>query len=214
MFFRESLEPERRKAGNVWSTFRHYGPILHHHRFMHYVWIQALAMGVMFTYISASPFIFQEHFGVSPLFYSLCFGVKALGIMLGALSASRFKNAVSALRAGVSGFTGMSLCVALVLVLSPSVWPVEVVLFIFLLFLGLILPSSTTLALDLERENSGNASALLGFLTFLAGGVLSPLAGMGNMLYTTGLIMVACCIGIWFCLYKVKRTLRLEPVRK
>ena len=70
---------------------------------------------------------------------------------------------------------------------------------LLLLFLGIILPSSTTLALDLERKNSGNASALLGFLMFLFGGVLSPLTGLGNMLYTTGIIIVACCIGTWFC---------------
>ncbi len=175
---------------------------------MRYVLIQAFAMGVMFTYIAASPFIFQNHFGTSPFAYSLCFGVNALGIMLGSLAVSRFKDATAALRFGVAGFTTMSLPVAAALIFSPSVWIVEGTLFFLLAFLGLILPGSTTLALDMERKNSGNASALLGFLMFVFGGLLSPLTGIGNMLYSTGIIIVACCVGTWFFTYKATSSAR------
>lgn len=201
-FFKESLDAEIRQKGSIFSTFKHYLPVLRNRQFMRYVLVQAFAMGVMFTYIAASPFIFQNHFSTSPLFYSFCFGVNALGIMLGSLAVSHFRNARTALRTGVIGFAWMSLPVAAALVFSPSVWVVEVLLFFFLIFLGLILPSSTTLALDLERKNSGNASALLGFLMFLFGGVLSPLTGMGNMLCTTGMIFIVCCAGAWICTKK------------
>lgn len=204
-FFKESLDAEIRQKGSIFSTFKHYLPVLRNRQFMRYVLVQAFAMGVMFTYIAASPFIFQNHFSTSPLFYSFCFGVNALGIMLGSLAVSHFRNARTALRTGVIGFAWMSLPVAAALVFSPSVWVVEVLLFFFLIFLGLILPSSTTLALDLERKNSGNASALLGFLMFLFGGVLSPLTGMGNMLCTTGMIFIVCCAGAWICTKKAIR---------
>lgn len=198
-FFRESLDISKRTKGNIFSTYKHYVPVLRNKQFMRFVLIQAFAMGVMFTYIAASPFIFQNHFGLSPLRYSLCFGINALGIMLGSLTVSKFKDAGSALRAGTRGFGTMSLLVALTLIFSTSVVLVEIILFFFLIFLGLILPSSTTLALDMERTNSGNASALLGFLMFLFGGVLSPLTGLGNMLYSTSIIIVACCAGAWIC---------------
>lgn len=198
-FFRESLDISKRTKGSVLSTFKHYIPVLGNRQFMRYVLIQAFAMGVMFTYIAASPFIFQNHFGLSPIHYSLCFGVNALGIMLGSLLVSRFKDAESALRTGTRGFGMISILVALAFIFSSSVLLVEVVLFFFLIFLGLILPSSTTLALDMERENSGNASALLGFLMFLFGGVLSPLTGLGNMLYSTSIIIIVCCTGAWLC---------------
>lgn len=204
-FFKESLDAEIRQKGSIFSTFKHYLPVLRNRQFMRYVLVQAFAMGVMFTYIAASPFIFQNHFSTSPLFYSFCFGVNALGIMLGSLAVSHFRNARTALRTEVIGFAWMSLPVAAALVFSPSVWVVEVLLFFFLIFLGLILPSSTTLALDLERKNSGNASALLGFLMFLFGGVLSPLTGMGNMLCTTGMIFIVCCAGAWICTKKAIR---------
>ena len=197
-FFKESLNNEQQQHCGVFATFRNYIPVFQNAQFMRYVLVQAFAMGVMFTYIAASPFIFQEHFNMSPLAYSLCFGANAIAIMLGSLMVSLFHDATGALRIGSIGFGIMSLFVAAALFFSTSVWPVELSLFVFMLFLGIILPSSTTLALDLERKNSGNASALLGFLMFLFGGVLSPLTGLGNMLYTTGIIIIACCIGTCF----------------
>ena len=69
--FKESLEIKKRQKGNVFSTFKYYLPVLRNRQFMRYVLIQAFAMGVMFTYIAASPFIFQNHFGTSPFAYSL-----------------------------------------------------------------------------------------------------------------------------------------------
>lgn len=198
-FFKESLNGDQRRQSGALSTFRQYVPVFRNARFMRYVLVQAFAMGMMFTYIAASPFIFQEHFRMSPLAYSLCFGVNALGIMAGSLAVPLFRDAVSALRAGTAGFGIVSLLVAMSLTLSASVWYAELSLFILMLFLGLILPSSTTLALDLERDNSGSASALLGFLIFLFGGILSPLTGLGNMLYTTSAIIIACCAGTWLC---------------
>lgn len=198
-FFKESLPRAARREGGVWVAFRRYVSVLGHGGFMCYVLVQAFAMGVMFTYIAASPFIFQNHYGLSPVAYSLCFGANAVAVMLGSLTVSFFRGATQAMRIGVVGFGLLSLLVAAVLVSGASVMIVEVCLFVFMIFLGLILPSSTMLALDLERENSGNASAVLGFLMFLFGGVLSPLTGLGDMLQTTSLIMVLCCAAALIC---------------
>lgn len=213
-FFKESLNDEQKQHGGVFSTFRHYIPVLRNTQFMRYVLVQAFAMGVMFTYIAASPFIFQEHFSMSPLAYSLCFGANAVAIMLGSLTVSLFPDAACALRIGTRGFGLMSLFVAAALIFGTSVWWVEVSLFVFMLFLGVILPGSTTLALDLERKNSGNASALLGFLMFLFGGILSPLTGLGNMLYTTGIIIVVCCIGTWLCNHLAAAHITLKATKE
>lgn len=198
-FFKETLSPDKRQTGSIAATFKHYQPVLLNRPFMRYVWVQAFAMGVMFSYIAASPFIFQGHFGLSPLAYSLCFGVNALAIMAGSLTISRLGSLHRVLRLGTIGFLIIGIAVALMLVLVSSVWVVEGALFLLLFFLGLILPSSTTLALDMERDSSGYASALLGFLMFLVGGIFSPLTGIGNMLYPTALIILVCCIGTWLC---------------
>lgn len=74
-FFKESLNNEQQHCG-VFATFRNYIPVFQNAQFMRYVLVQAFAMGVMFTYIAASPFIFQEHFnmsaGVQPVFRCQC----------------------------------------------------------------------------------------------------------------------------------------------
>lgn len=198
-FFIESLDGDNRQTGNITSMIAGYKQVMRNSRFMHYVLIQAFAMGVMFAYIAASPFVFQVHFGISPQAYGLCFGANAIAIMTGSLAVTRFRNADAALHCGCICFGMTSVVVAAALSICSEFWIVEVALFIFLLFLGLILPSSTTLALNMERHNSGIASALLGFLMFLFGGILSPLTSIGNMLYTTSGIIVVCSIATWLC---------------
>ena len=58
-----------------------------------------------------------------------------------------------------------------------------------LFFMGIIFTMATTVALDLERNNAGSASALIGFFSFLAGGIAAPITGIGNMLYSTAGIL-------------------------
>ena len=55
--------------------------------------------------------------------------------------------------------------------------------------------STTTLAMECQRENAGVASALLGAMGFAFGGIVSPLVGLGNILTSTGLVFVLCACG-------------------
>ena len=201
--FRDSLPRGKRLQGDVKERFIYYKEILRHKGFMYFVLIQAFGMGVMFAYIASSPFIFQEHYDLSPLMYSLCFACNAIGIMLGSLSVIRFRSNENALQIGVWGFLVLSCFASVALCMELHIIVVEVIFFLFLFFLGIILPTSTTLALNLERQNSGTASAVLGFLTFLGGGIVSPLTGMGNILYSTSIIMIVCCVLILVCTWRV-----------
>lgn len=191
LWFKESSKGYN---GNLKSAFIGFVPILKNRKFMQYVMVQVSAMGVMFTYISASPFIFQVHYGLSPVVYGLLFGVNALGIMIGSLLVIKVYTIEKGLLVGAKGLMIMSLVVGVTLILGLSIWFVEVAIFILLFYLGMILPTSTTLSLQLIKVNSGNASAVLGFLTFMIGGICSPLAGLGNILYSTSALMVLCAI--------------------
>lgn len=191
-FLKESLDTDKRQAGNLHSMIAGYKASIRNAPFMRYVLVQAFAMGVMFAYIAASPFIFQMHLGVSPQAYGVCFGLNAVALMIGSLPATKFRDTTRALRYGCTGFGTASIAVGAALSACSAFPVVETALFLLLFFLGIILPSSTTLALDMERHNSGTASAMLGFLAFLFGGMLSPLTGIGNMLYGTSGVIVAC----------------------
>lgn len=193
--FRESL---CWRYGSIGATFRNYLLVMRNRDFMRYVFVQAMAMGVMFSYIAASPFLFQVHYGLSPVAYGLCFGANALGVMAGSLLAVRFRSIQKALLYGARGFLGMALVVAAMLVCDLPVGYVEGALFLLLVCLGGILPASTVLALEPVRDHSGNASAILGFLTFFVGGVCSPLTGLGNMRYATaGIIGICAACTLW-----------------
>lgn len=191
-FFKESLSPANRVTEGISRVFKNYGGVLKNKQFMLYVAVQSFAMGTMFTYISASPFIFQEHYGVSPLAYSICFGANGFAIMMGSLLSMRFQSIRRGMGTGSLLFWIMSLVVAVTLLLNIPVQGIEMAFFLQMFCLGLILPTSMTLALNMERENSGNASAILGFLTFLAGGIVSPLTGLGNMIATTAILITMC----------------------
>ncbi len=205
LFFRESLPVAKRKHVGVFASFASFVPLVRNLRFMRFVLVQAFAMGVMFTYIAASPFIFQETLGLTAIEYGICFGANAFAIMLGSFTVALFPNALKAMRVGSLGFFLLSLLVGLALFLYPTVWSIEGLLFVMLYMMGLILPSSTALALNIERENSGSASALLGFLMFLFGGVLSPLTGIGNMLHTTAILIALCSLGALLCSFAHRR---------
>lgn len=102
---KETLPQENRFKGGVLSTFSQLIPALRNRQFSHYLLIQTFAMGVLFSYIAASPFIFQEHYQISPLLYSICFGVNAFAIMVGSsLLTPRFANATTALPIGSTIF--------------------------------------------------------------------------------------------------------------
>ena len=191
-FFRESLPSEYRHGKSLLSVFRSYRPVVTHRDFMFYVLVQAFAMGVMFAYIAASPFIFQQHFGLSSLAYSVCFGVNALSVMVGSFVVCRFGSVRRGLGMGSVAFSLMCLVTGMLLVSGGGVVWVEGALLVLLLCLGMILPTSTTLALELERGNSGSASAVLGFMPFLFGGVVSPLAGLGDMVVSLATVIAVC----------------------
>ena len=189
--FRESLAQRSR---SVAASFKGYAPVLRNRRSMRYMGVQAMAMGVMFSYISASPFIFQQQYGLSPVAYSLCFGLNAFGIMAGSLLVLRSRSSERGLAIGTRGFFVMALATAIVLTQGGSVWLLEASFFLLMVMLGTIMPTSTTLALEPLREYSGSASAALGFLSFLVGGICSPLVGMGNMAVSTAAVIALCSL--------------------
>lgn len=190
--FRESIE--KRSEHTIVKVFESYIPVLKNKTFRRIVAIQAISMGVMFAYIASSPFIFQQLYGLSPIAFSLCFAINALGIMLGSLFALKFKNVKQTLRTGVISFFSATTITCATLIFKANFISIEISLLFSLFFLGMILPTSTTLAMEPVKKNSGIASAILGFTAFLAGGISSPLAGIGNMMISTSAVMFICAL--------------------
>ena len=187
--FHESLPDERRQKSSIYSGLKHYKTFFTHKEFMVYMVILTLTQGILFIYISSSTFIFQQTYGLSALLYGVCFGLNSLAIMAGSLFAGRIGDPARTLNVGEWGaFIAVIVSAACIAAQLPFLL-IELSIWAMLFFMGIIFTMATTLALDLERNNAGSASALIGFFSFLAGGIAAPITGMGNMLYSTAGIL-------------------------
>ena len=188
---KESLSVENRLQGSIFSTFSTFGVIIKNRLFMSYVGIQSFLLGSMFAYIAASPFILQSFYGLSAFIFSLCFGANGSALVIGSNVGSKMPNH-QALAIGVFAFVAAALYTIAVLIIQPHWLFVEIGFFAMLLLMGITFPAISTLAMESERQYAGSASALLGFAPFFLGGIVSPLVGIGNIFYSTALVILAC----------------------
>ena len=193
--FCESLPEERRQTGSILAAFANFRSVLGNKHFVCYMLIQSFAMGVLFAYISSSPFIFQTKYGLTPVMYSICFAFNGLAIMTGNLIVPKFGSEERALGIGAGCLLIASLVLAVCLAGGWSVIAIEIGFLALLFCVGMVLPTSTSLALALERKNSGNASAMLGFFQFIFAGLVAPLVGLGEVsVAASWVIVIASCV--------------------
>ena len=190
---KESLSIENRLQGSIFATFSTFGVIIKNRLFMSYVGIESFLLGAMFAYIAASPFILQSFYGLSAFIFSLCFGANGAALVIGANIGGKLPNR-QALAIGVLAFVVAALYTIAVLIIQPHWLFVEIGFFAMLLLMGITFPAISTLAMESERQYAGSASALLGFAPFFLGGIVSPLVGIGNIFYSTALVILACGI--------------------
>ena len=188
---KESLSAENRLQGSIFATFSTFGVIIKNRLFMSYVGIESFLLGAMFAYIAASPFILQSFYGLSAFIFSLCFGANGAALVIGANIGGKLPNR-QALAIGILAFVVAALYTIAVLIIQPHWLFVEIGFFAMLLLMGITFPAISTLAMESERQYAGSASALLGFAPFFLGGIVSPLVGIGNIFYSTALVILAC----------------------
>lgn len=179
LFFRETLKSYRPNTAKF-PFFSLFALLKNDKTFALLLVQQCAGFGLLFAYISASPFVYQELFGLSPLTYSIVFGCNAIVITIGTFVCQRFKSALFSLKIGSIGMLLGASLIAATLYWQASVWFLEAAVAFSLLNLGLTIPSGTSLALDRQRERAGSAAALLGALGFVAGGIVAPLSGLGT----------------------------------
>ena len=126
----------------------------------------------------------QEIYGLSPQAFSLAFGANGLGLVIGsqvnARLVGRYGPGVLLERALLVIVTAAAVLVAVVTLGDLGVWPVIIATFVVMSSLSFVMPNSTALALADQAKVAGTASALLGVIQFLVGGLAAPLVGIGG----------------------------------
>lgn len=189
MFLPETLQPANRIRKSVIKVYGNLFRVFRNSRFTLSVMAEMACFFMFFAYIASSPFIMQQVYHLSPLGYSLCFGLNALMIGVGAAMATRFRSQGTCLRFGGLGMLAGTLLLAFLLNTAMPLWIVMLAYIYTLICFGLMQPPLTAIALDSERDNAGAASAIFGASGFVAGALSSPLVGIGDITLTSGLVM-------------------------
>ena len=194
----ETLPTERRQPLRWRSVLGNYAKVLTHGRAMGSLLSGTLASAGMFAFISGSPYVYIDYFGVPAHHYGWLFGLNVLLLMsmtwlngrlvkkVGILPMLRLALLFAGLASGLlllSGTTGWG-----------GLWGVVVPVVLYIGPMGVVGTNTTSHLLGFFPENAGTAAALAGSFRF-AGGALAGMA-VNALPATSPLPMtavMACC---------------------
>ncbi|WP_412959773.1 multidrug effflux MFS transporter [Microbacterium sp. 179-I 3D2 NHS] len=205
VFIPETLPVARRQSRGGATMLQRYRSVLSDRVFIGVLIIGGMTFSGLFSYLSASPFLFQETHGLDAQQYGLLFAVNSLGVVTGVQAASRL-----AARFGpqwVMAFSTAVLLIAGIAIivtdqLGLGLWGTVIPLFVFMTACGFTMPNVQVLALDRHGKAAGTAASIIGAANFGVAGLVSPVVGWiskdaGITATTMASVMVGCAaVGI------------------
>jgi MFS transporter, DHA1 family, multidrug resistance protein len=177
----ESLAPANRQRTSVAGMLAGYWRVLSHRRALGYLLCGSAIFGGMFAFLTASPFVYIELYGVRPEHYGYLFGLNVLGIMAGAWTNSRLVARYGSHRLLV---VAVSVAATAGLVLLADAWTgfgglagLVVPLFFYVGLVSIMGANAIAGMLGFFPTLAGTASALFGAAQFSAGAIASTLVG-------------------------------------
>lgn len=206
LLFRESLPKEKRVTGGIGVAVKNYLTLIKDKPFLGQTLIQLFAFGGFFAYISGSSFIYQNIFNLSAQEFSYLFGINSCGIVLASAISSRVSNVITAkqlLTFSLWQLTIGSLLFLIAMIFEWSLIPVTTILFFTVCTVSLFGSASFSMAMTNYGKMAGSASAILGFASMFAAGIVSPLVGIGgdHTGIPMGITMLVCAVLSLLCLY-------------
>ncbi|ASB59864.1 MFS transporter [Bacillus sp. A053] len=196
---KETLPPKKRIPSSIGTSVKTMGSLLKDRSFMGYALTVGFIHGGSFAYVSGTPFVYQDIYGVSPQVFSILFGINGLAIISGSFIIGRFGGIIhekSLLRmAVITAMIATAVLLTMTIIHGPLATLV-ISIFIYMITIGMVLTSTFTLAMEKQGHRAGSASALLGMLPLLLGSIVSPLVGinettavpMGAIMFVTAVI--------------------------
>jgi len=178
----ETRPPELRAGSSLRSALTGYRFLLGDRNFLGLTAIGGFAISSFFVYLSNSSFVLIDHFGLSPKAYSAFFSINAVSFFAMAqatgLLARRF-GLKRVVRVAVGGYAAtMLLLLAVTAAGAGGLWVLAALLFVGYGFVGLVVPSTSVLAMDDHGAIAGTASALMGTLQLAIGALAMAVSGL------------------------------------
>ena len=152
-----------------------------------------------FSFISNSPFVLIDGYGVSPERFGVYFGTTALALMVGSIIGRRLLKRRPP--AHVLVFGALGLCAGGVLMLVgvrvPSLGALGLIapMVVYCTGVGMAFPSATAIAMERVADIAGIASAILGSLQMFSGALAGYLVGRAGGSDPTVLACVVAAAG-------------------
>ncbi|MFE4469770.1 multidrug effflux MFS transporter [Leifsonia sp. NPDC056824] len=181
LWIAETLPKARRHDAGHSTVGQRYRSVLSDRVFVGIAIVGAANFTGLFSYLSASPFIFQGLYAFTPQEYGLLFAVNSIGIIIGVQSAARLTKYVGPQWILAVSTAVMFLASVAIVVLDHAhagLWGVAIPLWFFIAACGFGFPCVQVLALNNHGHEAGTAASLLGALNFGAAGVFSPIVGL------------------------------------
>ncbi|UYN94622.1 MAG: Bcr/CflA family multidrug efflux MFS transporter [Enhydrobacter sp.] len=181
----ETLRPEYRQPLRIGSVLKRFGELLRHRAFMGYAFTGAFQFAALFSFLSGSPFVLIETYGIAPRAYGLVFGGMVVFMTIGSLLNARFAPVFGAgkiLRHAVivPAVVGPA---ALVMGFIEArhgtigLWPFLLCFAPQIATISLIGPNAMAMALQRYPHMAGTASSLIGVLQFGMGALFGAIVG-------------------------------------
>ena len=205
---KETLKPENRIRKSLPSVYANLFRVFRNPVFCLCCLSSVSVFFMFFGYIASSPFILQQIYGLSAFQFSLCFGLNALMIGIGAALATQFRRQTTCLKCAAIDVLIATVVLAFCLTAHMPLVIVMAAYIYALTSFGLMQSPLTAIALDSERNNAGAASAMFGAVQFVAGALASPLVGIGRIEITSSLVMVGGSLLCLLCVLSLTGRLR------
>lgn len=203
VFVVETLPKDKRSAAQR-SLRQRYSSLFHDRIYVGALVVAGMNFTGLFAYLSTSPFLFQETYGLSAQMYGVLFAVNSLGIIIGVQTSSRLMQYGLVRPGWILAFTtGCQLALGvLIFVLDwegSGIWGTAIPLWFYIAACGFTFPTVQILALSAHGEEAGTAASMLGAVNFGIAGALSPIVGLlgvGTAMPMAGMMAVAAVIAI------------------
>lgn len=177
----ESLQDDEKDSDGIKEMFKNFKHLLETPKFVLPMLIQGFSFIMLFTYISASPFIIQKIYGMSALQFSIMFA--AIGITLiissqlvGVLVDRKERRQLLKIVTYIQ-VLGVVI-VAITLLNHLSFWILVIGFIILVAPVTAVASLGFSIAMDESTRGRGSASSLLGLVQFLLGGLMSSLVNV------------------------------------
>lgn len=216
---KETLPVDRRSPSNFGQQLRNYGSLLSDRQFVGYMLAQGIMIAGVFAYVSGTPFIYQNIYGVSPTVFALLFGSNGVSLIIGSQIVGRLAHRVSErslLLFGLCLALLASIIVVVVTLVQGPLFTLVIPLFIFVASIGITSTAAFPLAMESQANQAGSAAALLGVIPFLLGAVVAPLVGIAgeDTAVPLGIIILITSIAAMLAYFLLVRRGTSETIRK